>query len=115
MIESHTVPGHEIIHPQEPAPDAWMHYISIGVVCKMKSLKVFEVCIWATYPNPYRRGSRHFRKLGNSESMPCLERGIVAFVGDIPRKRRVLKNSKGPIELAKAVVYLMIGKSRSFR
>lgn len=104
-----------INHPERSPPDAWMHYISIGVTCKMKHLKIFEVCIWATYPEPHLRRSLHYKKLGNSEFMPCLERGMVTFVGDNPRKKRAIRDSMGPLGLAQTIVKLILGKPRSSR
>ena len=99
-----------ILHPEQSAPAAWMQYIASGVIGKMKGLKVFEVCIWATYPEPYLRESRQFEKLGNSKYMPCLERGIVAVVEDRPRRRKAFRNALGAARLAHMIADLIIGE-----
>ena len=96
-----------ILHPEGSAPNAWTHYISIGIMGKMKHLKFFEVCIWATYPEPYGRRSHRCERRGNSESMPCLEHGIVALVRDKLRNKRLHRNTMGPAELANTMVKLM--------
>ena len=98
------------LHPGRSAPNAWIHYISIGIIGKMKHLKIFEVCIWATYKEPRRRRSQHHKIRGKSESMPCLERGVVALVQDKPRDRMIHRDTIGPAGLADTIVNLIVGK-----
>ena len=102
-----------ILHPEQSVPALWVHYISIAVLFKMRQLKNFEVGIWATYPEtpqPHLRRSRHFTRLKNSKSMPFLERGTVAFIGDKPRKRRADRDTMSPGRLAQDMMQLIKGE-----
>ena len=100
-----------ILPPEDPVYNAWLHIIGLCVTRKMKRLKLFEVSIWAIYPEPHLRASRCAIRLRNSVSMPCLEHGAVALVRDRPRKRIALGESVTPAELAEAVVGLLRGRS----
>lgn len=98
------------LHPEQSVPALWVHYISKGVLFKMKQLKIFEVCIWATYPESHSRRSRQSTRLKNSKSMPFLERATVAVIGDKARKRKADRDIISPGRLAQDIVQLIKGK-----